>query len=202
MSTGAMFPTSSFPLDNVYQVTWFDAACDSIVVNGQPLDAGSIPPGLTLTHSGTSMILLSGDGYGVVLRGVPLTLWADGAAAQIHGTAGDDSLTGTEGNDVISSGGGNDRIVPGAGDDRIVYAFGTDVIGNTPPNTGIDSLDLRRFAPSELGFAASGNDLLIQTADGSLRVEGQLTGAGNIEMLLLKREKTMTAAEMRAAAAR
>ena len=72
---------------------------------------------------------------------------------------------------MISSGGGDDRIVPGAGDDRIVYAFGTDVIGNTPPNTGIDSLDLRRLAPSELSFAASGDDLLIQTADGSLRVE-------------------------------
>jgi Ca2+-binding RTX toxin-like protein len=201
------------PVAMILRVTLFDAAGDAIVIDGQPVSATTLPPGAILTHSGPEMILrLNGDDD-VILRGIPLTYWAEGAARQIHGTAFADVLPGTAGADVLVPGGsktliepgesvnsGPDLVLPGTGDDRIVFSLGNLTIGATPPDSGTDTLDLRRFKRADLTLSRDGADLMIATPDGTIRLVGQNSADSNIETLLLDGKVPLTAADLRAAA--
>lgn len=176
-------PPSGF---GTLRVTWFDPARDSVVVNDQPLDGASAPPGMTLTEARGSAILLSDPDDAVVLRGVTLAEWQAGAAAQHRGTAGPDLLQGTAADEVFSAGGGFDTINPAGGDDHVIYASGTTIIGNDPPNSGNDSLDLRRFAPGDLTAKVWRGTLRLVTPDGAVQIQGQWSSpSGNVETVRL-----------------
>ena len=183
---------------DVLQVTWFDAACDAVVVDGAPLDGFTAPAGVVLTAwQNTSVILFAPDG-GVVLRGVPPALWQVGAASQIHGTAADDLLSGSEADDVIWPGAGRDQVAPGGGDDYIGYTSGDLVILNDPPDLGHDRLDLRRFRADQIAVHADTEALILTTPDGTIRLTGQGSAAGNIEAVLLADDAVLDAAALTA----
>lgn len=188
-------------LSEVLRVTYFDAACDAVVLDGTPLDGKTTEATAArwrITEGKNSALVLLGAEGAVILRGVSLVLWQAGAARQIHGTAGDDNLVGTEQSDVFWSGGGSDRIAPAAGDDHIGYSVGDDVILNTPVNSGSDTLNLRRFSAADLGFTAQAADLIITTPIGKITLQDQLLGAGNLEMILLADDQTLTASDLQA----
>ncbi len=180
--------------DYVLRATWFDPWFDTVTVEGQPLSGRSLPPGISVWDHEGSAIIAFGEGQAVVLRGVTVAEWRSGAARQLHGSPADDVLEGTGDLDVIAGGGGADDIVPGDGDDRINYGSGNDVVRGGERNRGHDTLDLRRFGPDDVRFAAQGADALIETPTGTIRLEGQLAGApgnslANIELVLLREEE-------------
>ncbi len=181
---------------DVLRIRLFDPGCDSLVLDGQPLRDASLPPGVTIAESSNSMILQLPEGQAVVLRGIPVALWRHGNSGQIHGTAGDDTLTGTEAGDVFSSGSGHDIVIPGDGNDSIVYTTGDPTIANQPENTGEDVLDLRRFAAADMRFETQSTDTVIKTADGTVRLQGQNAMGGNIEVILPTDGKSLTAPEL------
>ncbi|WP_139204742.1 calcium-binding protein [Jannaschia helgolandensis] len=88
------------------------------------------------------------------------------------GTVGDDTITGTNDDDVIDAGAGNDTIVGNQGDDYIIYSGGDDVIGRS--NRGNDTLDLSSYAASDVTFSVDGHDVLIETLDGTVKLEYQV----------------------------
>lgn len=160
--------------EGVSRVTGFNTGLNSIVIGGIALGAGSLPTGITASEVNGSTIITYGQDDHVLLRGVSLAAWQTGAAGQILGGLGDDALTGTAGNDVFAGGGGDDTIAAGAGDDHITYSSGDDVILGGLDNTGTDTLDLGRFAASDVRFAVSGDDVLITTTDGTIRLADQV----------------------------
>jgi hypothetical protein len=176
----------------------FDPGCDSLVLDGQPLSEANLPRGVTITESSNSMILLLPNGGAVILRGIRPALWREGVARQIHGTRFSETLTGTEGPDVFSPGWGRDTVIPGAGDDSITYARGDLTIANQPPNLGQDLLDLRRFRLEDLQFFAQGPEITIKTPNGKIHLPDQRAANGNIEMILLQDEASLSAAELAA----
>ncbi|HMO70966.1 MAG TPA: putative Ig domain-containing protein, partial [Paracoccaceae bacterium] len=98
-------------------------------------------------------------------------------------------ITGTPQADRIGTGPGADTIAALGGDDTIVYAGGDDVILGDASNTGFDTLDLRAHAAGEVTFAVSGNDILIATPDGTIRLADQVRRAvghsrSNIERIV------------------
>ena len=167
----------------------FNASQDTIVIKGIALNGSNLPSGMTAYEaSGSTVISYGSDDY-VVLRGVTLAQWQAGAAGQILGGAGADSLTGTSGANVFAGGGGADTISAGAGNDRINYASGDDVILGHLSNAGSDTLDLRRFTARDVTFRVSGQDVLVNTADGTIRLGSQIqydlgNARSNIETIL------------------
>lgn len=187
-------------LNEVLRVTAFDASSDAVVMDGQPLNGRDAPEGWLLAEANDSAILRAGDGA-VVLRGVSLALWAKGAAQQMHGTAGDDTLTGTRSGEALIPGGGIDLVIPAGGDDWIGFTSGDKIIADAPPNEGLDTLDLRRFVRTDLQVTAEGDDLVVATPDGWIRLEGQLGAPdGNIETVLLARDDMLDAGSLLALA--
>jgi Ca2+-binding RTX toxin-like protein len=160
--------------EGVSRVTGFNTNLNSIFVGGVALGASSLPTGITASEVDGSTIITYGQDDHVVLRGVSLAAWQAGAAGQILGGLSDDALTGTAGNDVFAGGGGDDTITAGAGDDHITYSSGNDLILGDLDNTGTDTLDLGRFAASDVRFAVSGDDVLITTTDGTIRLADQV----------------------------
>lgn len=182
----------------VYRVTYFNPTCHAVVVGGQPLGPDLLPEGGKVIEKDGSTALIWPEGWAVVLRGVSMDVWRQAQAMQISGTAADDALVGTAGPDVMVPGGGNDQVAPGPGDDAIVYSSGALVVLNTPPNAGNDHIELGRFAARDLTFSTDGADLVITTADGTIRLQGQLAEqADQIEALRLRDDLLVTAAEMR-----
>ena len=184
--------------DNVIsRVTLYDAACDSIVIDGQPLAGTTLPDSYTVydgkNDNGNSMVLTYGEGdRAIILRGIPMAYWAAGAAQQKHGTAGPDAMVGDSSNEVFVPGGGPDTVAPAGGNDRVVYSFGDLTILSNPSNSGEDTLNLSRYTLNDIMLAADGNDLLITTAEGTIRIKDQLSHAGNnIETLMLADKEVM-----------
>lgn len=180
-------------------VTWFDAACDALVVDGQPLSGQVIPANLTLADArsgyGVSMVLRFGENNpdgAVVLRGVVKSIWAAGSSQQEHGTAGPDTMIGDNSDQVFVPGGGPDTVAPAGGNDRVVYSFGDLTIQSTPPNAGQDTLNLSRYKLGDIGLAVDGDDLLLTTTEGTIRIQDQLSSPeSNIETLLLADKKML-----------
>ena len=174
----------------VSRVTLYDAACDSIVIDGQPLTRQTLPESFTVVDAdggeGVSMVLNFGSDRAVVLRGIPMAYWAAGAAQQKHGTAGPDAMAGDSSDEVFVPGGGPDTVAPAGGNDRVVYSFGDLTIQSTPPNAGQDTLNLSRYKLGDIGLAVDGDDLLLTTTEGTIRIQDQLSSPeSNIETLLL-----------------
>jgi len=102
-------------------------------------------------------------------------------------TAGDDVITATALADTISGGTGNDTIYAQSGDDIIIYGGGNDFIARN--NTGNDMLVLSQYRSDQVRFSKSGYDTLIETPDGTIRLDYQQRYAagdsrGNIETIL------------------
>lgn len=175
--------------DGVLRVGGFDAATDTVVVNGHALSGSDLPNGVTAWDYRGSAVIQYGRGEAVVLRGVTVDQWQAGAAGQILGTAAAENLEGTASADVIAGGGGADTITAGAGDDRINFASGDDVILGDLLNAGADTLDLRRFKAGKVTLRVSEEDVLIATPDGTIRLGSQVLhdlghARSNIERIL------------------
>jgi hypothetical protein len=171
---------------DVLRVTAFDAVRDAIVIGGRPLHPDAITfPWRVFDHNGSMTLLLDGDGA-IVLRGVPQVAWAAGVLAQRQGTTANDVMVGDGSAEVFVPGSGLDQVSPAAGDDRISFASGYLVVSNDPPNLGDDTLDLRRFAGSDIVTSVEGYDVLIFTADGTIRLSQQFSPGlgGNVERVL------------------
>ncbi len=186
------------------RLTSFNASQDTVVISGVALNGSNLASGVTAYQSGGSTVIAYGTDDNVVLRGVTLAQWQAGASVQILGGAGADSLTGTGGANVFAGGGGADTISAGAGNDRINYASGNDVILGHLSNAGTDTLDLRRFTARDVTFRVSGQDVLITTADGTIRLGSQIqydlgNARSNIETILL-RNRSLTETDIRARA--
>jgi hypothetical protein len=174
-------------LSVVLRVTAFDPLRDPVVIGGQPLHTDAITfPWRVFDHNGSMTLLLDGDGA-IVLRGVPQSEWAAGLRAQIQGTASPDNLIGSNSNDIFTPGSGLDTVAPARGDDRINFTSGYLVISSSPPNSGNDTLDLRRFSRSDIAVSVEDDDALIFTPDGAIRLQDQFRegAGGNIEQILL-----------------
>ena len=179
--------------DGINRLGAFDPVKQTVVVDGVALSASALTGEMTATEVNGSTVIQYGDDDFIVLRGVALADWQSGSAAQIHGSAGDDSISGTSADDVIASGGGNDVISAGAGDDRINYTSGDTVIIGNSANTGNDTLDLSRFNAEDVMFSVNGNDVVINTADGNILLLDQVlhdlgSMQANIETILLANE--------------
>ncbi|MGM4963072.1 calcium-binding protein [Tardiphaga sp. 1201_B9_N1_1] len=108
------------------------------------------------------------------------------AAAWIHGTTGNDTISGTGWNDTISGGAGNDALSGGAGDDLFVFrtGFGQDSISDF--SVGHDKLEFGEglFADAAAAFAAAsaqGSDTII-TIDASTTVLLQNVALANLHV--------------------
>jgi Ca2+-binding RTX toxin-like protein len=187
-----------------YRYSQFDPTKNSVVINGVAQSATALSAGVTVYEASGSTVFRFGHGDFIVLRGVTLAAWQAGSAAQIKGGLGDDVLTGTASADVFVGGDGADTITGGLGDDWINYTSGNDVIVGDMENRGQDTLDLRQFTASQLHFSVSGNDILIQTPNGTIRLENQLRhdlghSRSNVETILIA-GATLTETAIRARA--
>ncbi len=199
-SASILQSSNSTPL----KVTGFDAACDALVVDGQPLGGDALPPNLTIADArsgeGVSMVLRFGEDNtdgAVVLRGVVRSIWAAGTAQQKHGTAGPDAMIGDSTDEVFVPGAGPDTVAPAGGNDRVIYSFGNLTILSTPPNSGRDTLNLSRYKFNDIGLTKEGNDLLLTTSEGTIRLQDQLSGSdNNVESVLLADENELDMREM------
>lgn len=103
------------------------------------------------------------------------------AARLLGGTAGDDHLIGTFRSDTLDGGAGNDILEGRDGSDIYIFGrgYGHDEIRESLTTVNLGEDDELRFGPAitlaDLGFASSGNDLLITILDtgDTLKVTGQ-----------------------------
>ena len=115
-------------------------------------------------------------------------LRGDGGDDSIDGGAGEDRILGGEGNDTIDGGAGADWIAGGEGNDRLTggteadtFAFGADHGNDTITDfaDGEDLIDLSALDGvtqfSDLTITADGNDAVIDTGEGTIRLVGVST---------------------------
>ncbi|NLF31889.1 MAG: calcium-binding protein, partial [Planctomycetes bacterium] len=94
------------------------------------------------------------------------------AQVEVHGGAGNDTLTGSAGNDLIYGGSGNDHLDGRGGDDRVFGELGNDVIvggaGNDVLTGGLgnDTLDGGAGDDTYLFDSDWGADTIAEVADG------------------------------------
>lgn len=89
-------------------------------------------------------------------------------------TSGNDLIAGTGFADTISGGAGDDTITGSNGDDSFLFTSGNDLILGNDSNFGTDTVNLSQYAAADVRFSVSGTDVLITTADGSLRLQYQI----------------------------
>ena len=99
---------------------------------------------------------------------------------------------------------GDDVTTAGAGDDTIVYQGGDDTIVGNLLNHGNDTLDLSQYNADQVSFVNDGNDIVISTPDGSIRLDAQIARSldhyhSNIENLIFA-DGTLDEAGIRARA--
>jgi Ca2+-binding RTX toxin-like protein len=75
------------------------------------------------------------------------------AAAQPHGTSGDDKLSGTKHADVLKGLAGNDKLIGGRGSDRLIGGKGNDKLNGGP---GRDEFNMN----AGVQLSAPGNDVI------------------------------------------
>ena len=101
---------------------------------------------------------------------------ADNFVFSIVGDGDSDTIDGGAGNDIIDGGGGNDSLTGGADADTFVFgtSHGNDTI--TDFTDGEDTIDLSALTGitqfSDLTVTAEGNDVVINTGQGTIRLEG------------------------------
>jgi Ca2+-binding RTX toxin-like protein len=107
----------------------------------------------------------------------------------IYGNAGNDYIEGGQGNDIIYGGQGNDDIVGQSGDDVLYgnegndvywYDTGFDGIGNDTiiDDSGTDTIAFVNISNiNELSLSREGNDLIIVTSSGIIRIVNQYAGS-------------------------
>jgi Ca2+-binding RTX toxin-like protein len=109
------------------------------------------------------------------------------AAAWIRGTSTAETLTGTSDADTIDGQAGNDVLRGANGGDTYVYGVGSanDTIDENSGDSGTDVLKLVGLNSSDVTFARSGNDLLIQINSSGevLKVLNQFNGSNGIEKI-------------------
>jgi subtilisin-like proprotein convertase family protein len=128
------------------------------VINGRSLH---------ITSNTTVTAAFSGDGND--------TLIADNAGDLLYGGRGNDTLTGGTGNDTLDGGEGSDTLIGGGGNDTYDFNanYGPDTIinglstnngrtGTLALGAGMDKTSTTVLSPSDLWFAKSGNDLVVQ----------------------------------------
>ncbi|WP_112312272.1 calcium-binding protein [Pseudogemmobacter bohemicus] len=169
----------------------YNVARNIVSFDGNIITADNAPNGTTVSEiDGSVVIHHGGDDY-TVLRGVTLAAWSAATATQILGDASNNALSGTSGNNVIASGGGNDTLTGGDGDDLFIYTSGNDTIVGNNNNKGNDTLDLSRYAASDVTFTVSGNHVIITTPDGTITLEDQVRNEignfrSNIEVIAFR----------------
>lgn len=89
-------------------------------------------------------------------------------------TTGSDSVLGTNFSDIIYDNEGNDTITAKGGDDEIYYNSGDDVIAGGLENLGTDTLYLSEHRADDVIFSVDGNDILVSTSAGSIRLQQQI----------------------------
>jgi Ca2+-binding RTX toxin-like protein len=106
-------------------------------------------------------------------------MWGSVNADALYGGAGDDTLLGDAGNDILHGGTGNDRLEGGSGNDTYHFNLGDgqDTIYDTAGTDSLifgDDVDI-----TDLWFARSGNNLIINVADAdnSVTVQNWYSGA-------------------------
>lgn len=153
----------------------FNSSGDVLVLDGMVINPNTPGGAVTLTQVGGDVQVSANGATAAMLVGVSLSAWQSAAATQLTGTAGDDVLSGTGAADLIAGGAGNDTIIAGGGDDVIIYSGGDDVIASAlTPNSGTDELDMSAYRSSDVRFSVSGDDVLITTPDGIVRLENQV----------------------------
>jgi len=104
-------------------------------------------------------------------------------AGVVDGTSGNDKIKGkykdgdgdrvSGGDDTINAGAGNDFVNAGKGDDTMIYSSGNDTyVGGK----GFDTLDLSKYSSDEVVFSKKGKQVIIETPDGTITLEGQIKG--------------------------
>ncbi len=169
----------------------FDPADGGVLLMGGAILSPAGGAGYNVAQVGGDVQITLADGGTVTLAGVDLAAWQMAAASQVTGGAGGDTLQGGSSANVIAGGAGDDVIAAGAGDDVIRYFAGDDVIygaSSTNLNTGVDTLDLSRYDAADVQFRNEGFDILIETPDGTIRLEYETRYAtghvhGNIEVV-------------------
>ena len=133
--------------------------------------------------------IYGGEGNDTILGGEGND-WIRGDAGDdsITGGIGNDAIGGNEGNDTIDGGAGDDFLYGGEGDDSLTGGAGTDtfVFGTSHGNDtitdfadGTDIIDLSALdgvtSFDDLTITADGNDVVIDTGQGTIRLEGVST---------------------------
>ena len=109
-------------------------------------------------------------------RGSPIgvDVEASTGADMIYGSDFSDTIDASSGADILNGGAGDDSLTGGAGDDMFVYTGGNDTIMGDGFNHGNDTLDLSQYMAAQVSFAVDGNDVVITTPDGTIRLEDEV----------------------------
>ncbi|MEO1197806.1 MAG: carbohydrate-binding domain-containing protein [Pseudomonadota bacterium] len=137
-----------------------------------------------------------GEGDDAVDGGTGDDLVSGGAGEDaLVGGRGADTLDGGTENDLISGGEGSDQLTGGAGDDALIGGLGNDTMtGGTGADVfrfatgdgddvitdfeaGADRIDLWYVTSTNVSVTADGADVLVDTGDGTLRVQGASVAA-------------------------
>ncbi|MBX3400671.1 MAG: right-handed parallel beta-helix repeat-containing protein [Gemmataceae bacterium] len=105
------------------------------------------------------IVVFGGDGHDEIRVEGSVTI-----PAELHGEAGNDTLTAGAGNDTLYGGEGDDELVATTGDDLLFGGTGNDLLragdGNDTLHGGEGNDDLRAAKGNDLLFGDAGNDTL------------------------------------------
>ncbi len=170
---------------------WYGADIDAALLSQAPAYAvlqqaagGSVlgtPGGEILRADALNLELYGADGND--------GLYGSGADNTLGGGYGNDQLVGGEGNDVLLGGPGDDYLIGGNDSDtyRFDSSFGNDIINNYDDTVkhnfiGGESLDTLLFGadlrPQDIIFSRDGDNLLLNSAEGSVTVSNHFRGQG------------------------
>lgn len=100
--------------------------------------------------------------------------WIKARSLSDQTTDGNDVISGSNQSDIISSDAGNDTITAKGGSDTIIYEGGNDTIMGHKSNYGFDTLDLSKYSSDQVTFSIAGNNVVIDTPDGSVTLHYQV----------------------------
>lgn len=159
--------------------------------------------GVDVIEGGSGLdVLYAGDGG---VDGSPTTVLAGAGAATLYGGAGTAVLQDVlNGSDLLVAGSGDETLL-GAGQDTLVAGSGNDYLAGGPSstyvfgaNTGVDEVNASGLGtleftssinPSDVSLSAAldssgAGSLTVDEGDGSIAIDGMLSGAGGIDSVL------------------